>query len=93
MSNKKAMTKARILLIICDVLLWAAYLILLLGTGRGGLIRSYGFLVLMIITIIIAPWREMTMLRSEGGFLAEENELDENKIHELIEQPEESSNG
>ena len=66
MSNKKAMTKARILLIICDVLLWAAYLILLLGTERGGLIRSYGFLVLMIITIIIAPWREMTMLRSEG---------------------------
>ncbi len=40
----------------------------------------------MFLGLILYPWKEKTTIKAEGGFLGEDNEIDEKIIHELAEQ-------
>ena len=87
------MNKARISLIIFNVVTWAVLAGLLIAGLRNHYVYSFGILVLMITITVMAPWKERTTIKAEGGFLGEDNEISEEVVHELAEHAGEDAGG
>lgn len=82
------MEKARKKLIIFNVISWVALAILVIAGFWNYYVFSYGAAVLFFTGAIMVPWQEKVTIKAEGGFLGEDNEIDEKVIHELAGQSE-----